>query len=249
MHLIYPSLPYEVRTVDPLWEPECAWAREQGWAVSLYDSEAPRLWSTTATAEPAIYRGWMLSAEEYELLTTRVALRVSTASYLASHQASGWYDAIHPFTFPSAFGTAATLPDFSAGQRYFVKGLVKSFGTDSVVASQEQWMRLCRVHELLATEPLFIRQFTPLQAGSERRFFVVDGVAYGAAATSLPDELWPVLALLQPRLYYSLDVAFTAAGHPVVVEVGDGQVSDLKEWSTADFGHTVLGALARAIQS
>ncbi|MCA8833017.1 ATP-grasp domain-containing protein [Hymenobacter pini] len=249
MHLIYPSLPYEVRTVDPLWEPECAWVQEQGWAVSLYDSEAQRLWPVTPTAGPALYRGWMLSAEEYELLTTRVALRVSTASYLSSHQASGWYDAIYSFTFSSTFGTAATMPDFSAGQRYFVKGLVKSFGTDSVVASQEQWEQLCRAHELLPTEPLFIRQFTPLQAGSERRFFVVDGVACGAAATSLPDELRPVLDLLRPRLFYSLDVAYTAAGRPAVVEVGDGQVSDLKEWSIADFGYTVLGTLARAIQS
>ncbi|RSK37639.1 ATP-grasp domain-containing protein [Hymenobacter metallilatus] len=137
------------------------------------------------------------------------------------------------------------MPDFSAGQRYFVKGLVKSFGNDSVVASQEQWMRLCRVHELLPTEPLFIRQFTPLQAGSERRFFVVDGAAYGAAGILLPDELRPVLALLQPRLFYSLDVALTAAGQPLIVEVGDGQVSDLKEWGLAEFGSIVLTALAR----
>ncbi|WP_426489804.1 ATP-grasp domain-containing protein [Hymenobacter sp. 102] len=203
------------------------------------------MWLTAATAEPAIYRGWMLSAEEYELLATRIALRVSTVSYLASHQASGWYDIIQPFTFPSIFGTVATVPDFSAGQRYFVKGLVKSFGNDSVVASQEQWMRLCRVHELLPTEPLFIRQFTPLQAGSERRFFVVDGVAYGAAGILLPDELRPVLALLQPRLFYSLDVALTSAGQPLIVEVGDGQVSDLKEWGLAEFGSIVLTALVR----
>ncbi|WP_148103408.1 ATP-grasp domain-containing protein [Hymenobacter rigui] len=248
MHVIYPSLPYEVRTVDPLWEPECAWVREQGWRVSLYDSETQRRWPASPVTEPAVYRGWMLSAEEYELLAAQFILQVSAASYLASHQASGWYDAIRSFTFSSVFGPAATVPDFTGGQRYFVKGLVKSFGDDSVVASPEQWVRLCRVHELLPTELLFIRQFTQLQAGSERRFFVVSGVAYGAAAALLPNELQPVLDLLRPRLFYSLDVAYTAAGQPVVVEVGDGQVSDLKEWSLLDFGSLVLHQLARVTQ-
>ncbi|TYZ11450.1 hypothetical protein FY528_07080 [Hymenobacter lutimineralis] len=93
-------------------------------------------------------------------------------------------------------------------------------------------------------ELLFVRQYVPLTADSERRFFVVAGTAYGAEKTSLPTALQPVLDALKPRLFYSLDVALTQAGVPVVVEVGDGQVSDLKEWTLVDFGASVLRSLA-----
>ncbi|WP_179225508.1 ATP-grasp domain-containing protein [Hymenobacter mucosus] len=60
--------------------------------------------------------------------------------------------------------------------------------------------------------------------------------------------LQSALFLLCPRLFYSLDVAITAAGHPIVVEVGDGQVSYLKEWGVAEFGRTVLRAIATLTQ-
>lgn len=244
MRVIYPSLPYEVRTVDPMWADEYHWAKQQGWAVALYDAEAQQLWADSPT--PALYRGWMLSEKEYLQLAHRTPLLVPVTSYLASHQATGWYEAVQNFTFPSEFRPAQLPPDFSAGQHYFVKGLVKSFGADSVVTSAAQWQQLCQRYELLPEELLFVRQYVALEADAEHRFFVVAGVAYGAGGATLPASLQPVLALLRPRLFYSLDVALTAAGHPIVVEAGDGQVSDLKEWELAEFGRVVLGALARA---
>ncbi|RSK46674.1 ATP-grasp domain-containing protein [Hymenobacter perfusus] len=246
MRIIYPSLPYEVRTVDPMWADEYHWAQEQGWAVALYDSETQQLKSASVT--PALYRGWMLSEAEYLNLAHRTPLLVPAANYLAAHLATGWYEAVRDFTFPSQFLKPHQPPDFSTGQHYFVKGLVKSFGVDSVVASAAQWQHLCRRYELLPEELLFVRQFVPLAPDSERRFFVVAGVAYGAEGTVLPTSLQPVPALLQPRLLYSLDVALTAAGHPIVVEVGDGQVSDLKEWALPDFGSVVLRALSCVTQ-
>lgn len=244
MHIIYPSLPYQPATIDPLWEPEHAWARTHGFDVALFDIEADKLLPRLTGTTPALYRGWMLSAAEYEQLAHRMPLLVSSAEYLSSHQASGWYEAIRDFTFASSFQPADQVPDFSAGQRYFVKGLVKSFGPDSVIASSNQWQMLLQKHELSATDVLFVRDFTELLPECERRFFVVAGVAYGALGAQLPAELLPVLALLAQRKFYSLDVAQTSLGRRVVVEVGDGQVSDLKEWSLADFGQSVLQALA-----
>jgi len=249
MRILYPSLPYEPRTIDPLWEPEYSWARQQGFTAELFDVETEQIVPRSATPEPALYRGWMLSAGEYESLAALTPLLVSPTDYLASHQASGWYEAIAEFTFPSTFQPAAQLPDFAAGQRYFVKGLVKSFGVDSVVSSAEQWRALLARHEIPAAETLFVRRFAELEPDSEQRFFVVAGVAYGAAGTGLPAALAPVLSRLKKHKFYSLDVARTIPGGSVVVEVGDGQVSDLKEWKLADFGATVLGALAAATKA
>ena len=97
-----------------------------------------------------------------------------------------------------------------------------------------------------AGTPLFMRDFVELKPISERRFFVVRGQVFGAGGAVLPPPLLKAVAALRPRLFYSFDVAETFAGQFVLVEVGDGQVSDLKEWPVAEFGHRVLRALAAA---
>ncbi|SEU02190.1 ATP-grasp domain-containing protein [Hymenobacter actinosclerus] len=245
MHILYPSLPYETATPDPLWEPEYRWAQAQGWQVRLFDVETNLFRPATADPTPALYRGWMLTATEYATLAQRTPLLVMPAEYLASHEATGWYEAVREFTIPSTFRQPDNVPDFADGQTYFVKGLVKSFGTDSVVASPEQWQQLLTKQQMGPNEQLFVREFVPLREKSEQRFFVVNGRAYGAAGAELPPRLVPVLNQLAGRRFYSLDVARTWTGEAVVVEVGDGQVSDLKEWQLDDFGATVLAALAQ----
>lgn len=247
MRFVYPSLPYQLRTVYPLWEPEYEWARTQGLAVGLVDVDEERRWlPPPVAATPIIYRGWMLAAAEYAALSCLLPVAVPTAEYLSSHEATGWYDAVAGYTFLSRFLSEPTPLDFNDGRRYFVKGVVKSFGAASVVSSQQQFDSFWCQQELPAGTPLFVRDFAALRPGSERRFFVVRGQAFGAGGTRLPAALQPVLAALRPRLFYSLDAAETLTGQPVLVEIGDGQVSDLKEWSVAEFGSRVLLALAAA---
>jgi hypothetical protein len=247
MHFIYPCLPYQPRTVDPMWEPEYEWARAQGLATGLVDLDNGKVWfPTAARPKRALYRGWMLSAAEYEQLARLLPLAVSPAEYLASHHATGWYDAVAAHTFPSRFLKEPIALDFAAGRRYFVKGLAKSFGVESVVEAPAQLAGFWQRHELPAGTPLFVRDFAELKPDSERRFFVVRGQAFGASGAVLPASLQAALAALQPRLFYSFDVAETLTGQPVLIEVGDGQVSDLKEWPVAEFGSCVLAALAEA---
>lgn len=178
MHFVYPCLPYQPRTVDPMWEPEYEWARAQGLATGLVDLDNDKVWFPTA-ARPtrALYRGWMLSAAEYEQLARLLPLAVSPADYLASHHATGWYDAVAAHTFPSRFLMEPITLDFAAGRRYFVKGLAKSFGAESVVEAPAQLAGFWQRHELPAGTPLFVRDFAELKPDSERRFFVVRGQA------------------------------------------------------------------------
>jgi hypothetical protein len=250
MHFVYPCLPYQPRTVDPMWEPEYEWVRAQGLATGLVDIDTAKVWPPTlvTSVQPArvLYRGWMLTPTKYELLAELLPLAVSPAEYLASHYATGWYEAVARHTFPSRFLTAPAQLDFAAGRHYFVKSLVKSFGSNSVVTAQEQLAEFWQQHELAAGAPLFVRDFVALKPASERRFFIVGGQAFGAGGAVLPASLQEGISALRPRLFYSFDVAETQAGQPVLVEVGDGQVSDLKEWSVADFGNHVLQALAEA---
>jgi hypothetical protein len=187
----------------------------------------------------------MLTAAEYNQLAWLLPLAVSSAEYLSSHQATGWYEAVATHTFLRRFLTEPALLDFANGRRYFVKGLVKSFSDDSVLASQ-QLASFWQQQNLAADTTLFVRDFVSLKPASERRFFVVRGQAVGARGAALPEVLQAAVAVLQPRLFYSFDVAETLDSQSMLVEVGDGQVSDLKEWSVAEFGSRVLRALAEA---
>lgn len=246
MRFVYPSLPYQLRTAYPLWAPEYAWAQANGLAVELVDVDEQRRWLPALPTSPTavVYRGWMLTAAEYATLGQLLPLAVPAAEYLSSHEASGWYEAVAAYTFPSRFLTEPAALDFGGERQYFVKGLVKSFEAASVVSSQAQLDAFWQQQELPAGTPLFVRDFVALRPGSERRFFVVRGRALGAGGAELPAALRPALAALRPRQFYSFDVAETLAGQPVLVEVGDGQVSDLKEWTVAEFGSRILRALA-----
>lgn len=228
-----------------MWEPEYEWVRAQGLATGLVDVDNDKVWFPTPDRPAqAIYRGWMLTEAEYGRLAQLVPLVVSTAEYLSSHHATCWYAAVAQYTFPSRFLTASAPLDFAAGRRYFVKGLAKSFGDDSVLTIQSQLDDFWQRQELATGTPLFVRDFADLKPASERRFFVVRGQAVGAGGALVPTSLQAAIAALQPRIFYSFDVAETLAGQPVLVEAGDGQVSDLKEWKVAEFGSRVLMALA-----
>lgn len=247
MHVIYPCLPYSPRTVDPMWEPEYAWAQAQGLATGLVDIENDKVWLPVPDRPTqVIYRGWMLTGTEYDRLARLLPLAVSTAEYLSSHHAAGWYEAVASHTFPGRFLTEPALLSFAAGCRYSVKGLAKSFGADSVLTSQSQLNAFWQRQELPSGTPLFVRDFADLKPASERRFFVVRGQVLGAEGTLLPASLQDAVTSLRPRLFYSFDVAETLASQPVLVEVGDGQVSDLKEWTVAEFGSRMLKTLAEA---
>lgn len=130
-------------------------------------------------------------------------------------------------------------------KHHFVKTLTKSFGPDSVVESARQLADVLRRHEIAETEMLMVREYVALSAARpEQRFFCVRGEAFGAAAAPFPAELLPALEKLESRWFYTVDVAYTSEGQPIIIEIGDGQVSDLKEWTVAELYGTAIRRLA-----
>ncbi|WP_180988456.1 ATP-grasp domain-containing protein [Pseudomonas protegens] len=74
---------------------------------------------------------------------------------------------------------------------------------------------------------------------SERRYFVLNGKAH-AAQGEVPALVNECAALIDSR-FFSVDVVLRADGVLRLVELGDGQVSDRKEWSAQRFA-AMLGA-------
>ena len=251
LNIILPSLPYQ-RIIDPMWQEESDLARQHGHAVCLFDAEQEKLYAQPDLGRPTLYRGWMLTEAEYEKLAALTPLLVPVEQYLASHRADGWYAALAGFTPKSVFvaANAASAPIaalLASSDRCFVKGLSKSFGASSVVHSLAEFETLLHQHSVPADEKLFVREFVPLSTQPEQRFFAVRDQAFGATDQPFPDLLKPALSALQSRWFYTVDVAHTPQGQPIIIEVGDGQVSDTKEWSATELYDVVLPKLLAAI--
>ena len=248
LNIILPSLPYQ-RAVDPMWQEEMDVARSSGYSVCLFDSDQEKLYQQPNRQHPTLYRGWMLSATEYQRLAGMTTLLVSTDEYLASHRANGWYDLITAFTPLSITIAASAAKAFiesflKRNAQCFVKGLSKSFGSESIISSLSNFEALLQKHEVKPQDLLFVREFVELSDQPEQRFFVVRNEAFGAGQASFPETLKPALEALKNRWFYTVDVAYTKTDQPIIIEVGDGQVSDIKEWSVAELYGKAINRLA-----
>jgi len=85
-----------------------------------------------------------------------------------------------------------------------------------------------------------LRRLENFLPNTERRYFVVDGVPH-AASGNVPPIVHQCAKRL-PSRFYSVDVVEHNDGQLRVVEVGDGQVSDLVGWTPEQFA-TILSEL------
>ena len=249
LNILLPSLPYQ-RIIDPMWQDEMDAAQRHGHNVCLYDAEREKLYQQPNPHCPSLYRGWMLTGPEYQKLETMTPLLVPLAMYFSSHLANGWYEAITGFTPKSYFvpseGRGGTMALVRQHGCCFIKGLSKSFGPDSVVTSLAELEQLVRKHAIDPDDALFVREFVKLSTQPEQRFFAVRGRVFGAGGQQFPPELAVVLPALQSRWFCTIDVAFDFNGKPLVIEVGDGQVSDTKEWTVEKLYETAIKHLSES---
>ena len=81
---------------------------------------------------------------------------------------------------------------------------------------------------------LCVRRVEPFITDSERRYFVLGGKAFSPDDQPVPDLVQRVASRI-PSPFFSVDVIRREDGALRVVEVGDGQVSDLVGWSVSAF--------------
>lgn len=111
--MLVPQDPLRPRRPDEHFVPEAVAAREAGLAVAVVDHDAlvRDNWREAADAavvrvpagRDAVYRGWMLRAEQYAAMADALArrgvtLRTSAANYRRAHELPGWYPALASVT-------------------------------------------------------------------------------------------------------------------------------------------------------
>jgi len=192
-------------------------------------------------------RGWMLTPDAYATLVRHLrdkgAVELTTPEqYRRCHHLPEWYPLLVANTSETV--VLAADADFSqalAGLQwpgYFIEDYVKSLntGVGSLVDNPEDIAPLIAVMRQYRGQiegGICVRRREDYREETERRYFVVKGEPYSA------DGEVPALVSECARLidspFFSVDVVLRSDGVLRIVELGDGQVSDRKEWSVEGF--------------
>jgi|SRR5579859_1936435 len=252
MHFLYPSDPVQPKQPDEAFNDQINELRRLGFITSLVSLEEiaegdSKIRGVIPGGAMVVYRGWMVEPREYEKLLSLIQSRqaiplISLESYLACHYLPNWYPLIAEFTSETRIFPAGT--DFVkelkvlGWEKFFIKDYVKSLKTSvgSVISKPEEIdVVLAEMQKYRGTIEggVCVRRFEDFVPGSETRYFVIHGKPR-AASGSVPEVVFECARRVRSP-FFSVDVALRADGALRVVEIGDGQVSDLVGWEASRF--------------
>ncbi|SCY22814.1 MULTISPECIES: ATP-grasp domain-containing protein [unclassified Pseudomonas] len=252
MHLLYPSDPFDKKRPDEQYAEEYEAVMTAGLRTVLFSFEdfEAGLFKTSAPLTPGksiLYRGWMLTPDAYAALVNQLREKgvtevTNATQYQHCHHLPQWYPLLAACTSETVvLDSDANFAQALEGLQwpgYFIKDYVKSLNTGggSLVDSPEDIAPLVeemRQYRGQIEGGICVRRREEYLEETERRYFVLHGRAYGV--TDEIPELVTECARLIDSPFFSVDVVLRSDGVLRVVELGDGQVSDRKEWPAARF--------------
>lgn len=125
-------------------------------------------------------------------------------------------------------------------QRFFVKDYVKSLKTSvgSIIERPEDILIVTAEMEKYRGTiegGLCIRRVEDFLPNTELRYFVISGKPHAADSAAIVPSIVQDCASRIDSKFYSIDVIQRSDGKLRIVEIGDGQVSDLVGWSVSRF--------------
>jgi hypothetical protein len=252
IHFVFSSDSADPRRPEELFADQWAALTQAGFTASLCSDAVLAGTKPLRNIPPGslvVYRGWMVKGGEYVALAQAIEQCGATAftsplEYLASHHLPNWYPLLSDLTpetrvYPADADIAQELRALGWGA-YFLKDYVKSLKTarGSIVrdpADAPAVLAEMREYRGEIEGGICVRRVEPFVPESEQRYFILRGVANAALEGAAVPEIVQQCAERLPSKFYSVDVARRGDGELRVVEVGDGQVSDLVGWSAAAF--------------
>jgi ATP-grasp domain, R2K clade family 3 len=254
MRFIFPSNYFDRKQVDEAYAEEFNCLRDIGLETSVISIESlslgtSKIFPIPESGEKSVYRGWMITPDEYLLLVAAVEntgakMWISTDEYRSNHYLPNWYSLISDLTPETHF--FAVDDDLESGlnglgwHRFFIKDYVKSLKTSvgSIISKPSE------ISTVIAEMQKFrgsieggicVRQVEDFIPQTERRYFVINGRCF---ASSIDEEIPSIVRECARRIdrkFFSLDVIYREDGYQRIVEIGDGQVSGLVGWDAAYF--------------
>lgn len=252
MRLLYTSDPLNPKIVDETYMAEYEAAKAAGFEVSIFSFEdfmsgnfRPR--PAPSCGEDVIFRGWMLPVADYERLISAITSRgsmafTSTTDYQKCHYLPNWYPFLKEFTAETVFlsedSDFVTELSIKHWSKYFVKDYVKSVSTaGGAIASEPEdigrIVSLMKKYRGLIEGGICVRKYEDYLPDTERRFFVFRGKTFSVEG-DVPELVYECASRINSP-FFSIDVAQRSDGKLRVIELGDGQVSDRKEWAPEKF--------------
>jgi len=246
MRVIVPADYFKASRPDEMYAEQLEAFLHLGCGVSTFSFEGDRQFRPAIEpGDLVLYRGWMLDETEYPAFEAAVktaggALLTSTESYLSTHHLPRWFPLLADLTPETV--CFYDLSEVEAGlhrlgwDRFFIKDFVKSLKTGSGSLMEQFRGKI--------EGGVCARRFEAFKPDSERRHFVLDGLATSPDGTPPPQIVQDCAARIESP-FFSVDVAERTDGVLRVVEIGDGQVSDLVGWSVHHFAELWTGRVKK----
>lgn len=252
---IYSSDPFNPKKVDESFLAEYELARNKNFKTYLINTDDlinSKIFPALEVNDSLIYRGWMLTKSNYELLEKKVnyQLLTNTSSYIFAHHLPNWYPELKEFTMDSKFSTGKETNDLKSlykswgGKPAFVKDYVKSLKTGAVpiVNNESELFDLVKKMEKYRgciEGGIVLREPIDLIQSSETRFFILNGKLFNNGK-NINDSMVEMAQNIVNKLgdksnFYSMDLILDKKEKYWLIEIGDGQVSDSVGWDLENF--------------
>lgn len=253
--LIVPSFPMMPKEVDDHFQREADVAKSLDLNTIRVDFDALLQGELVLSGRPeegvALYRGWMMPTKTYREFETGLAergivLRTDSLAYETAHTLPGWYPILAGLTPESWYGDTISQAEYPAILKDHVKSLKHLWDSacfvpdaESFPAVSEEFLRV-RAEQLQGG--IVLRRYFPDLTGLEVRSWWFNGDLL--ATTQHPDAPDAELKRIPENLieeiadrleagglksFVSIDIAEREDSEWIVIEAGDGQVSDLPE--------------------
>lgn len=263
MTIVFPSSYMSGRRVDEAFEREYEAAMAAGFDIALFQQqfwdERKEIRLDKEISAQALYRGWMMKPEEYQLFYERLAenglkLLTAPAQYSALHIFPNAYKYLKEDTPQTLFFPLHARMDVEEIRKqlgdFLIKDHVKSaqntdfpvfFGRDMSQKVFDGWMeRFYEIRGELLTGGILAKQYVQLKKydghTNEYRVFYLCGHIVSVSRNSLQPGYTAMLPrplaekyAALPSPFYTVDYAEIEDGSWTVIEAGDGGVSGLSE--------------------
>jgi hypothetical protein len=246
MRILFPRDYFSPKKPDEMFSDQFAAFQESGFQCSTIDIDSLEASSKIVPAieaQTTLYRGWMLNTDDYVTLCAAISANggtpfTNTEHYLSAHHLPRWYPKLKEFTPETVVldknaDLEKELRDLG-WEKYFIKDYVKSLKTSigSIITSPEQIKLVVAEMEKFRGEiegGICVRKVETFVPETETRYFVIEGIPYGPSKNPIPDIVKECVKLIESK-FFSIDVVNNIAGIQRIVEIGDGQVSDIVGW-------------------